>query len=77
MKTSRDVVRESFLAGYNAVKNGSINNELTPSEIEAKYPRYSARAFAEGMLDALHMDSYRYYGLIPKEVCYATGKESV
>ena len=59
-KTTRGTVRKSFEAGYNEVKTGKITAELTAREIELQYPSYLSNAFAQGMIDALRGDPWRY-----------------
>ncbi len=52
--------KESFRQGYEAVKSGKIKKELTNREIEKRWPKVDSQAFAQGMLDALKGDSWRY-----------------
>ena len=65
MKTNLDN-HQSFIAGYCAAKTGVIRQELTPREIEAMYPDVQADAFAQGMLDGLMGDDWRYRGVIAR-----------
>ena len=51
---------QSFCCGYVAVKSGVIKHELTDREIEKRWPQHNIDAFAQGMIDALLKDSYRY-----------------
>lgn len=51
---------KAFVAGYKAVKNGLIDRELTPREIETYYHEYKQEAFTQGMIDGLLNDSFRY-----------------
>ncbi len=52
---------QSFCAGYEAVKSGRITQELTNREIAKSYPQYNAYAFAQGIIDALANDCWRYH----------------
>lgn len=52
--------RKSFMAGFSKVRAGEIKTELTIVEIEKIYPLYKSAAFAQGMIDALNLDPWRY-----------------
>lgn len=51
---------QSFCAGYRAVRTGRVRHELTAREIETMFPRHDCSAFAQGMIDGLAGDSFRY-----------------
>ena len=50
----------SFYLGYNNVKAGKISRELTPREITLSWPDVNEEYFAQGVIDALCGDSFRY-----------------
>lgn len=50
----------SFMLGYNNVKLGKVKAELTAGEIQAKWPKENPDSFANGMIDALNKDPFRY-----------------
>ena len=51
---------QSFCCGFVAVRSGKIKSELTGQEIATQYPRVDVDSFAQGVIDALKGDKYRY-----------------
>lgn len=58
--------QQAFCEGYEKVKASEITSELSIKEIREKY-NYSFDeevAFSNGIIDAIHNDSWRYERLI-------------
>ena len=51
---------KSFLLGYRNAEQGHIMRELTHAEIATRWPYAIPAAFANGMIDGLSGDNYRY-----------------
>jgi len=58
----KETVQEAraFCCGYAAVRSGKITTELTLREIQQEWPQQDTDSFAQGMIDALNKDAYRY-----------------
>jgi len=52
--------RIDFMAGWKAIKDGVIKKQLTNTEIDNRFHPKNSGAFAQGMLDALVGDNWRY-----------------
>ena len=50
----------SFMVGYNNVKSGKVTEELTAREIQVRWPKENPESLANGIIDALNKDPYRY-----------------
>ena len=50
----------SFCCGFTNVKMGKIQNELTDREIAKRWPNLHTDSFAQGMIDGLKNDRFRY-----------------
>ena len=55
-----DHKRTSFLAGYRSAREGRVTCEMSDREIAVSFPSYDAAAFAQGLIDGLEGDTFRY-----------------
>lgn len=54
-------MENDFIKGYQLVRNGKIDRELTPREIAKLYPDIkNESAFNNGIIDALADDDFRF-----------------